>query len=609
MNPRRIAPALIALSLTLLVCVEARPGEPLYPAALMNWMVEGTFHALIADKAAQRLSVWRITDGEPVMIESYRCSTGEKQGDKWIRGDMKTPEGVYFFCSVIDGETLPEKYGLWAFTTDYPNFVDRRRGKSGDGIWLHGRDKPLGGKPDSNGCIALENRDLIKVSRFIRLQSTPLIVVKRMRMAPRSKIIEQERALRDFVESWRSAWESKNLQAYMAHYSRNFQSCWLDFERWKDKKQGLNRRYSKISVKLGKVYLYRQNGLVTSIFTQSYRSDGFRATGIKVLYITDKPSFRVYAEDFHRPTDDPFPVRTLLARVGVTDIPEVDGKRDFKIRLVSTDEPERANGSDIESPRPTAPARGVVLELVKEGESTETAGPVLARNRIFSDEGGEPLRVATTLMQQGDDAAAKRFVEPIPGPERTASILPVMEKAHPIVVRPVAVRIARKEETKSAGEVEWAVVAASPAFREFDTDDLAGGSRESAHEDDAVDRSSTETQADRHRAVLWFLKNWKAAWEQKDLDSYIEMYHPDFRAGKLSRGKLRRVKKSLFRRYDTIRVELDQVEIKEAKGRLLVKFRQRFRGDDYRDKGWKRMVLAGSKDKGFRILTEVWSPR
>ncbi len=60
----------------------------------MNWMVEGTFHALLVDKSQQRLTVWQIKDGEPSVVESYRCATGENDGDKWVRGDMRTPEGV-----------------------------------------------------------------------------------------------------------------------------------------------------------------------------------------------------------------------------------------------------------------------------------------------------------------------------------------------------------------------------------------------------------------------------------------------------------------------------------------------------------------------------------
>ena len=74
------------VSMVLILVIACSPGasgsEPLYPVALMNWMVEGTFHAVIVDKAQQRLSVWRIKDGEPSMVESYRCSTGENDGDK-----------------------------------------------------------------------------------------------------------------------------------------------------------------------------------------------------------------------------------------------------------------------------------------------------------------------------------------------------------------------------------------------------------------------------------------------------------------------------------------------------------------------------------------------
>jgi murein L,D-transpeptidase YafK len=371
-HPRTIAPNILALTLALWTWLGTgcnAAAEPLYPTALMNWMVEGSFHALIVDKSQQRLMVWKTRDGEPTLVESFRCSTGESEGDKWIRGDMKTPEGVYFFCSIIDGLSLPVKYGLWAFTTDYPNFVDRRRGKSGDGIWLHGRDKPLGSKPDSNGCIALENHDLIRVSRYIRLQSTPLIVVEKLHMAPRSLILQQERELRDFIEDWRQAWESQDLEAYMERYSRNFQSCWLDYAAWKEKKRKLSERYKTVRVRLGTVYLYRQNGLVTSIFTQEYRSESYRSSGIKVLYMVHDSKYRIYSEDYHKPVDDPFPVVPLLSRVGADPgTVESEGK-ELSIRLVSTDEPDVPIG-ELETPRPSAPSRAVVLE--KMGVSKES---------------------------------------------------------------------------------------------------------------------------------------------------------------------------------------------------------------------------------------------
>lgn len=563
-------------------------GEALYPVALMNWMVDGAFHALIVDKSQQRLTVWRIQDGEPSVVESYRCSTGENEGDKWVRGDMKTPEGVYFFCSLIDGRALPTKYGMWAFTTDYPNFVDRRRGKNGDGIWLHGRDKPLLEKPDSNGCIALENQDLLRVSRFIRLQSTPMIVVNKMIMAPRSTIIEQERQLRGFIESWRQSWESRNLDGYMSHYSPNFQSAWLDYKGWKEKKRKLTGRYSRIKVKLGNVYLYRQDGIVSSIFTQSYSSDGFQSTGIKVLYLVPNGSkYNIYAEDYHQPVDDPFPVATLLARAGVDGGAVAADKSNFRIRLVSTDEPDQAHQADTESPQPSAPSR-VVLDRIAQNSIKEPVVPAIQINERIAEDSRSDRLLVVSLGLSGSSPAA----------DSSAA-----DAEQLIVVPPRRESFA---QLRKDGNIESGLTAAikgPPPGQASETQQGDWPALQAA----TVGSSQNRTDTDEKR-VNEFLGKWKSAWEQKKLDRFMKMYHPDFQQGAMNYAALLKSKKSFFRKYTTIQVQLDRVEIRKENGRMVVKFVQSFQGDSYRDKGWKSMVLADDKDKGLRIVTEGWTP-
>ncbi|MBI4962982.1 MAG: L,D-transpeptidase family protein [Desulfomonile tiedjei] len=588
----------LTVCLTLFGSPAAECGEPLYPVALMNWMVEGSFHALIVDKSQQKLTVWKVKDGEPTMVESYKCSTGENDGDKWVRGDMRTPEGVYFFCSVIDGRTLPTKYGLWAFTTDYPNFVDRRRGKNGDGIWLHGRDKPLGPKPDSNGCIAVENQDLVKISRFVRLQSTPLIVVEKMLMAPRSRIVEQEREVRDFVERWRQSWETRDLDGYMSRYSTNFQSCWLDYNGWKEKKRKLNKRYSKIRVRLGAVYLYRQNGLITAIFTQNYSSDGFTSSGIKVLYLTHKGKYEIYVEDYHQPVDDPFPAGPLIARAGGQPGLGTDEGQDFRIRLVSTDEPENGSYEENETPRPSAPSKGVVLHRLAGATTNGESVPPLEVNEKSAD-GSFPERLIVASMVPA--------YSPVPEavPERRRHVRQVVVAAEPVKPKPEAsgpltVKPGQMLDGKPATAEPTPLVASAPkesgeaASRPF-------GMEASAGDPQTLKVSEKE-------AVFGFLNKWKLAWEQKDLDRYVKMYHADFGQDKATYKTFLQTKKSFFRKYRQIRVEMDRVEIRKVQDQLVIRFVQTFRGDEYSDKGWKRMVLAGSKDKGFRILSEDWSP-
>jgi tetratricopeptide (TPR) repeat protein len=109
-------------------------------------------------------------------------------------------------------------------------------------------------------------------------------------------------------------------------------------------------------------------------------------------------------------------------------------------------------------------------------------------------------------------------------------------------------------------------------------------------------------------AVLGFLNEWKSAWEQKDLDRFRKLYSTDLHQGNLDYGKFVKSKKNFFQKYRTIRVETEQVDIKDGKDRISVRFQQLFQGDDYRDKGWKSMVLARDKVKGFKIIQEDWSP-
>lgn len=110
-------------------------------------------------------------------------------------------------------------------------------------------------------------------------------------------------------------------------------------------------------------------------------------------------------------------------------------------------------------------------------------------------------------------------------------------------------------------------------------------------------------------AVLGFLKEWKSAWEQKDLETYAKLYSSDFRQGDMDYKKFLKSKKNLFQKYRTIRVGTEQIDIKLAKDQVSVKFQQVFQGDDYRDRGWKSMVLARDKVKGFKIVQEEWSPQ
>jgi len=120
--------------------------------------------------------------------------------------------------------------------------------------------------------------------------------------------------------------------------------------------------------------------------------------------------------------------------------------------------------------------------------------------------------------------------------------------------------------------------------------------------------AKSEDSSDFKQNVLKFLDDWKSTWEKKDLDRFAKMYHPDFEQGKMDYAKFVKSKKNFFRKYRTIRVNVERVDIRKVDGRILVKFVQLFQGDEYRDTGWKSMVLDESEGGAIRIRSEGWSP-
>jgi len=95
-------------------------------------------HAIVVDAARSRVYVYENDRGEPRLVADYYSTLGKRGIDKLREGDQKTPLGVYHVTSMIPGAKLPDLYGWGAFPINYPNDWDRRAGKTGYGIWLHG---------------------------------------------------------------------------------------------------------------------------------------------------------------------------------------------------------------------------------------------------------------------------------------------------------------------------------------------------------------------------------------------------------------------------------------------------------------------------------------
>ena len=158
-------------------------------------------HAIVIDKTMQRLFVYHFDGVSFQRMYETGCSTGKNKGVKIRSGDARTPEGIYFPIKFFPDEDLSAIYGSMAFDLSYPNILDKKEGKNGNNIWMHGTDKPLS-PYQSNGCIALENGDIKDVSQFITLNETPIIIQDYIKWAPASVRISLEEDLTSFVDRW-----------------------------------------------------------------------------------------------------------------------------------------------------------------------------------------------------------------------------------------------------------------------------------------------------------------------------------------------------------------------------------------------------------------------
>ncbi len=277
------------------------PPEGAIPQSLLL-LNEQTPDALVVDKQAHRLYHyrWNHQTRQPELQEHLYVSTGRLTGNKQSTGDLKTPEGVYFTTRYIPDEQLPEKYGHFAFTLNYPNELDLKQQKSGHGIWLHGTERIYYSRPplDSEGCVVLPNRDLERLKRYLQPGITPVIVTDRIEWITVSEWQQRQQEGVAALQSWLASWQSGDVERYLRHYAEGF---WSDsgegLAAWQSRKRKLaaTKTYQQIELEQLTLFAYpvlspSGQPLLVANFTQNYRSNNYQNVMRKRLYLTHQGS-------------------------------------------------------------------------------------------------------------------------------------------------------------------------------------------------------------------------------------------------------------------------------------------------------------------------------
>ncbi|MGB0711933.1 MAG: L,D-transpeptidase family protein [Gammaproteobacteria bacterium] len=276
------------------------------PVELLN-LGEATQHAVLVDKSENRLYLFkRDHEGVPLRVADYYISTGRAQGDKQIRGDLKTPEGVYFIRKFIPDRKLASKYGRGAYTLNYPNALDRKQGKTGYGIWLHGTDEDTYSRPPlaSEGCVVLPNPDLVAVGTHLQPGLTPVVIARALTWVSPGQWQSIRAELMGAIEDWRQDWESLDTHRYLAHYDADFWADGHNLRSWSDRKQRIfsRKEFQKVAIENLNLLRYPDGAgsgdeLYVARFAQSYRSNNYDSDGYKQLFLVrDQGRIRIRFE-------------------------------------------------------------------------------------------------------------------------------------------------------------------------------------------------------------------------------------------------------------------------------------------------------------------------
>jgi murein L,D-transpeptidase YafK len=287
---------------------QIEPSSDLVPRYLLQMPAKEKL-ALVLDSTKSTLFVFENTGKTPHYVADYYVTIGKNGTDKYKEGDKKTPLGVYYVTGHIPREKLTatygkqsELYGTGAMPLSYPNEWDRREGRNGSGIWLHGVPFDTYSRPPraSDGCVALTNEDFEVIAKYTKAGVTPVIIAQGIEWTAANAAKTLRGQLAQSIEGWRRDWESLDTDKYLTHYAPGFSSGKMDLAQWSEQKRGVNAGKTWIKLKVDKlsVFLYPgRDDLAVVSFDQDYASSNLSNVMRKRQYwIREGNSWRILYE-------------------------------------------------------------------------------------------------------------------------------------------------------------------------------------------------------------------------------------------------------------------------------------------------------------------------
>ncbi|MBE9547547.1 MAG: L,D-transpeptidase family protein [Proteobacteria bacterium] len=512
-------------------------------------VAQSSGYAIVVDKKAQKLFVYHY-DGRFNKVYETACSTGKNQGTKMVEGDSRTPEGIYFPTKLFTDNQLSSIYGSMAFHLDYPNLLDKRTGKNGNNIWIHGTNKPL--RPfQSNGCVTLTNKSIKHLFIYIKLNKTPVIIEKSVKWIPQDTRLITKNRLEHFLNSWIKAIAEGDVKALSSFYDdkeSNKQNHKLigQINNWKTAD-------IPFSLQPGDISILKQGEFAVILFNQVLSLDNItRSGGYRKLFLKENQSrWLVVGDVFQPPAAKKLFADTLstLDRT-VTDHRAIGQLIEKWVHFWKSGDMENYRSCYA----PDFRSRGISLN---NWISYKTG--LKKRNKNIH------IRIENIKITSGRGRGLAAFTQKYSSSNYSA--------------------VGTKKLRFKKADGEWKI------YRETWT----------AMKDTRPDRIASE-----HRAIRQLIEKWVQFWESGDMENYRLCYAPDFRSRGMNLGNWIFYKTGLKKRNKNIRICIEDIKITSGRGQGLAAFTQKYSSSNYNAVGTKKLRFRKA-DGEWKIYRETWT--
>jgi murein L,D-transpeptidase YafK len=301
------------------VDVDTTKRQPVQAPGFTGAISRDMNYCIIANKADRTLYLLNNSDNKGAWkkVETFSILVGGNEGQKMTEGDKRTPEGTYFIIGRKESEELNAIYGPLAYLLNYPNEEDRKAGRTGQGIWIHGTREDTT-REATRGCVVLDNSDILTLARYLQLGiGTPVIIVNAPELSlpnqvPNTALLQplRERILTEYetrqnefqgiVTQWKQAWESRNIDEYSRFYDADrFSGEGLRWNAWRDKKERTFKTYRSITIGLDKLCVSEfSETTAVVLFMQRYESEAFHLQKPKKLsFVKSDGHWKIFKEE------------------------------------------------------------------------------------------------------------------------------------------------------------------------------------------------------------------------------------------------------------------------------------------------------------------------